>query len=54
MKMFNPPHPGEFIDEVYLKPFDISIRTLASNSVLHPPPCLASSSSKAELAPKWP
>ena len=30
MEMFNPPHPGEFIDEVYLKPFDISIRTLAS------------------------
>lgn len=29
MSMYNPPHPGEFIDEVYLKPFGMSSRFLA-------------------------
>ncbi|MBL8518819.1 MAG: HigA family addiction module antidote protein [Betaproteobacteria bacterium] len=29
MAMHNPPHPGEFITEVYLEPFDISGRELA-------------------------
>jgi addiction module HigA family antidote len=27
--MFNPPHPGEFIKEVYLTPFNISSRSIA-------------------------
>ena len=30
MAMHNPPHPGEFITEVYLKPNDLSARELAS------------------------
>ena len=30
MAMHNPPHPGEFITEVYLKPNNISGRELAS------------------------
>jgi len=29
MVMHNPPHPGEFIREVYLEPFGISARQLA-------------------------
>jgi len=29
--MHNPPHPGEFIREVYLAPFDISVRKVAEN-----------------------
>lgn len=29
MSMHNPPHPGEFITEVYLEPFGISGRELA-------------------------
>mgnify|MGYP006179905305 CR=1 FL=1 len=29
MEMHNPPHPGEFITEVYLEPNDISGRELA-------------------------
>ena len=29
MGMHNPPHPGEFIKETYLKPFDISSRKVA-------------------------
>ncbi len=27
--MYNPPHPGEFITDVYLEPFGVSGRTLA-------------------------
>jgi antitoxin HigA-1 len=30
MAMHNPPHPGEFISEVYLEPNDISGRELAT------------------------
>ena len=29
MQMHNPPHPGEFISEVYLEPYGISVRRLA-------------------------
>jgi antitoxin HigA-1 len=29
MAMHNPPHPGEFITEVYLKPNGLSVRELA-------------------------
>jgi antitoxin HigA-1 len=30
MAMYNPPHPGEFITEVYLEPNDITGRELAA------------------------
>ncbi len=30
MAMYNPPHPGEFITEVYLEPNEISGRELAA------------------------
>lgn len=30
MAMHNPPHPGEFIFEVYLEPNNISVRELAA------------------------
>lgn len=31
MAMHNPPHPGEFISDVYLKPNNLSGRELAAN-----------------------
>ena len=31
MAMLNPPHPGEFIRETYIEPFDMSIKSLAEN-----------------------
>ncbi|VAW49209.1 Antitoxin HigA [hydrothermal vent metagenome] len=31
MSMFNPPHPGEFIRDVYLEPFGFSCRFVAQN-----------------------
>ena len=30
MTMFNPPHPGEFIQATYMEPFSLSCRYLAS------------------------
>jgi addiction module HigA family antidote len=34
--MHNPPHPGDFIREVYLEPFGISSRQLASSLGVSP------------------
>lgn len=31
MVMYNPPHPGEFIDSVYLEPNGVTVRGLAHN-----------------------
>jgi addiction module HigA family antidote len=31
MNMHNPPHPGEFIESIYLKPHGVSCRTLATH-----------------------
>jgi addiction module HigA family antidote len=36
MAMHSPPHPGEFIREVYLEPFGISSRQLASSLGVSP------------------
>jgi len=36
MKMHNPPHPGEFIREVYLEPFSISTRRVAEKLKVSP------------------
>jgi addiction module HigA family antidote len=34
--MHDPPHPGEFISEVYLEPFGISARHLAARLAVSP------------------
>ena len=31
MNMHNPPHPGEFIRQVYLEPHELSVRSLAKS-----------------------
>lgn len=36
MTMYNPPHPGEFIEEVYMKPFRLSGRFLAEKLAVSP------------------
>jgi addiction module HigA family antidote len=36
MTMHNPPHPGEFIRETYLEPFDVNIRSLAESLGVSP------------------
>ena len=36
MTMHNPPHPGEFIREVYLEPFEITGRQLSTKLGVSP------------------
>ena len=36
MAMHNPPHPGEFIREVYITPFKLSVRKVAANLSVSP------------------
>ena len=36
MRMHNPPHPGEFIKEVYLEPNNLSVRGLAESLGVSP------------------
>jgi len=36
MGMYDPPHPGEFIREVYVEPFDLSIRKVAAKLGVSP------------------
>tara|TARA_B100000315_G_scaffold116653_1_gene106968 strand:+ start:503 stop:793 length:291 start_codon:yes stop_codon:yes gene_type:complete len=36
MSMFNPPHPGEFIKEVFLEPHGISYRAVAAKLKVSP------------------
>jgi addiction module HigA family antidote len=36
MAMYNPPHPGEFIHDVYMEPYGLSCRFLASKLGVSP------------------
>ena len=36
MAMHNPPHPGEFIRDIYLEPFDLSVRSMAESLGVSP------------------
>ncbi len=36
MRMYNPPHPGEFIKEVYMEPHGISSRVIAAKLKVAP------------------
>ena len=36
MSMHNPPHPGEFIRDVYLEPHGLSVRALAESLSVSP------------------
>lgn len=36
MAMYNPPHPGEFITETYMEPFELSCRFVADKLGVSP------------------
>ena len=36
MSMHNPPHPGQFIREIYISPFDLSVRKIADGLGVSP------------------
>lgn len=52
MAMHNPPHPGEFIRTVYLEPFGLSVRMLASNLCVAPSTLNRVVSEKSGVSPE--
>ncbi len=52
MGMFNPPHPGEFIKEVYLDPFNFSYRTVAAKLKVSPSTLQRIIKGKSSLTPE--
>ena len=52
MPMHNPPHPGEFIQEVYLNPLDISYRQVALKLKVAPSTFLRLIKGQSNLSPE--
>ena len=52
MGMYNPPHPGEFIREVYLKPINISYRSIALKLKVSPSTFLRLIKGKSNISPE--
>lgn len=52
MSMFNPPHPGEFIRQVYLEPFGLSERLLAAKLEVSPSTCNRLLNGRSGLSPE--
>lgn len=51
MEMFNPPHPGEIISEIYLEPFGLSARAIAKDLKIDPSTFSRLVSSKSSISP---
>ena len=52
MTMHNPPHPGEFIRETYLQPFDVSVRSLAESLGVSPSTLARIVSMRSAISPE--
>jgi addiction module HigA family antidote len=52
MGMYNPPHPGEFIREVYLKPLNISYRSVALKLKVSPSTFLRLIKGQSNVSPE--
>lgn len=52
MSMHNPPHPGEFINEVYLKPLKISYRSVALRLKVSPSTFLRLIKGQSNVSPE--
>ncbi|MDL1978618.1 MAG: HigA family addiction module antitoxin [Deltaproteobacteria bacterium] len=52
MGMYNPPHPGEFIREVYLKKFNISYRSVALQLKVSPSTFLRLIKGQSNVSPE--
>ncbi|MGK0176010.1 MAG: addiction module HigA family antidote [Ulvibacter sp.] len=50
--MINPPHPGEFIREVYLEPLELSHRTIAAKLKVSPSTFTRLVSEKSGVSPE--
>jgi len=52
MSMHNPPHPGEFIKEVYLEPFHFSFRSVAMKLKVSPSTFLRLIKGQSSISPE--
>jgi antitoxin HigA-1 len=52
MTMHNPPHPGEFIRETYIEPFEISVRSLAESLSVAPSTLARIVSGRSAVSPE--
>ena len=52
MSMHNPPHPGEFIKEVYLEPYNLSSRKVAKNLGVSPSTFIRLLSGDSNVSPE--
>ena len=52
MSMHNPPHPGEFIKDVYLKPLNISYRSVALKLKVSPSTFLRLIKGQSNISPE--
>lgn len=52
MTMHNPPHPGEFIREVYITPFENSVRKVAENLNVSPSTLTRLLNGKSNISPE--
>lgn len=52
MSMHNPPHPGEFIREVYLQPLKLSYRSVALKLKVSPSTFLRLIKGQSNISPK--
>jgi len=52
MGMHNPPHPGEFIREVYLDPHGISVRSLAESLGVSPSTVMRIVNGSSSISPE--
>lgn len=52
MAMHNPPHPGEFIRDTYIEPFELSIRSLAESLGVSPSTLARIISKRSGISPE--
>lgn len=52
MSMYNPPHPGEFIREIYLESLNVSHRTVASKLKVSPSTFTRLINGKSNVSPE--
>ena len=52
MSMHDPPHPGEFLREVYLEPLDLSLRRLAAVLEVSPSTLSRVASGRSSVTPE--
>jgi addiction module HigA family antidote len=52
MSMYDPPHPGEFIREVYLEPLEISSRAVAARLKVSPSTFTRLINGKSSITPE--